>query len=76
GDIPCNPTKKKHLTNMRSATKDNTVVLNVPRKMGLEEALEWIASDELIEVTPESIRIRKSVLNAEERRKAAKRKVE
>ncbi len=74
GDIPCNPTKKKHLTNMRSATKDSTVVLSVPRKMGLEEALEWIAQDELIEITPESVRIRKSLLNAEERRKAAKKK--
>jgi GTP-binding protein len=76
GDIPCNPTKKKHLTNMRSANKDSTVVLNVPRRMGLEEALEWIAQDELIEITPESIRIRKSLLNAEERRKAAKRRGE
>ncbi|HQK25664.1 MAG TPA: translational GTPase TypA, partial [Synergistaceae bacterium] len=73
-DIPCNPTKKKHLSNMRSATKDSTVVLKVPRRLTLEAALEWIADDELVEITPQSIRVRKSILNAEARKKAERRK--
>jgi len=73
-DIPCNPTKKKHLSNMRSATKDSTVVLKVPRRLTLEAALEWIADDELVEITPQSIRVRKGILNAEARKKAERRK--
>ncbi len=73
-DIPCNPTKKKHLSNMRSATKDSTLVLKVPRRLTLDAALEWIADDELVEITPQSIRVRKSILNAEARKKAERRK--
>ncbi|MBL3593668.1 MAG: translational GTPase TypA [Synergistaceae bacterium] len=72
-DLPCNPTKQKALTNHRSATKDSTVVLNVPRTLSLEAALEWIDEDELVEVTPLAIRVRKTILDAEQRRKAAKR---
>jgi GTP-binding protein len=72
-DMPCNPTKRKQATNHRSSTKDFTVKLDVPRKMTLEKALEWIAEDELVEVTPKSIRLRKSILDDGERRKAAKK---
>jgi len=70
GDMPCNPTKRKQATNHRSATKDFTVKLDVPRKMTLEKALEWLAEDELVEVTPKSIRLRKSILDDNDRRKA------
>lgn len=71
-DMPCNPTRKKALTNHRSATKDIAVALNVPRKMTLEQALEWIGDDELVEVTPKSIRVRKAILDAEQRKRAQK----
>ncbi len=70
GDMPCNPTKRKQATNHRASTKDMTVKLDVPRKMSLEKALEWIDEDELVEVTPKSIRLRKSILDDNERRKA------
>jgi GTP-binding protein len=72
-DMPCNPTKKKALTNHRSSTKDIAVKLDVPRKMSLEQAMEWIRDDELVEVTPKSIRMRKSILDAEERKRAEKK---
>ena len=72
-DMPCNPTKRKQATNHRSSTKDFTVKLDVPRKMTLEKALEWIAEDELVEVTPKSIRLRKIILDDGERRKASKK---
>jgi GTP-binding protein len=74
GDLPCNPTKKKALTNHRAASKDQTVVLDVPRALTLDAALEWIAPDELVEVTPTGIRVRKAVLNAEARKRDEKRK--
>ncbi|MDR2180951.1 MAG: translational GTPase TypA [Synergistaceae bacterium] len=73
GDMPCNPTKKKQQTNHRSATKELTTKLDVPRRMSLEKAMEWIESDELVEVTPQSIRLRKAILDELERRKAARR---
>ncbi len=72
-DLPCNPTKKKHVTNHRSATKDNTVILDVPRRLTLDSALEWIAEDELVEVTPLSVRVRKTILNHDARKKAARK---
>ena len=75
GDMPCNPTKKKALTNHRSATKDQTTVLNVARKMTLDQALEWIADDQLVEVTPRSVRMRKAILDADRRKKAEKRQM-
>jgi GTP-binding protein len=62
-DITCNPTKRKHLTNHRSSTKDIGVKLDVPRKMTLEQAMEWIRDDELVEITPRTMRIRKAVLD-------------
>lgn len=69
-DLPCNPSKKKQQTNHRSATKDMTTVLDVPRIMTVDTALEWISDDELVEVTPLNVRIRKMILNADERKKA------
>lgn len=72
-DMACNPTKQKALTNHRCANKDNTIILNTPRTMNLERALEWLAEDELVEVTPKSVRIRKLILNADLRKKAARK---
>ena len=74
-DMTCNPTKKKSLTNHRSSTKDIGVKLDVPRKMSLEQAMEWIRDDELVEVTPRSIRIRKAILDHEVRRRAEKKQL-
>jgi GTP-binding protein len=73
-DMPCNPTKKKHVTNHRSSTKEVVEKLDVPRKMSLDQALEWIAADELVEVTPEEIRLRKAILCSNERRKEEKKR--
>ena len=73
GDMPCNPTKRKQQTNHRSATKEMTTKLDVPRRMPLEKAMEWIENDELVEVTPQSIRLRKSILDELERRKAGRK---
>jgi GTP-binding protein len=72
GDLPCNPTKRKALTNHRAAGKDHSTGLDVPRVLTLDSALEWIAPDELVEVTPKSIRVRKAVLDAEERKRLLK----
>ncbi len=74
-DMTCNPTKRKNLTNHRSSTKDIGVKLDVPRKMSLEQAMEWIRDDELVEVTPKSIRIRKTILNIDERKRAGKKQL-
>ncbi len=74
-DLPCNPTKKKALTNHRAASKDHTATLKAARKMSLDEALEWIAEDELVDVTPKSVRVRKAILDAEDRKRARKRQV-
>jgi GTP-binding protein len=74
GDLPVNPTRKKQLTNHRSANKDIDCHLDVPRRMTLDQAIEWIANDELVEVTPKSIRLRKTILNAEDRKKDEKRR--
>jgi GTP-binding protein len=68
-DLDCNPAKKRHVTNVRSSTKEITIRLDVPRRMSLEAAIEWIADDEYVEVTPKSIRTRKAILSQEERRK-------
>ncbi|MFH1699665.1 MAG: translational GTPase TypA [Candidatus Zixiibacteriota bacterium] len=68
-DMTCNPTRRKNLTNHRSSTKDMGIKLDVPRKMTLEQAMEWIRGDELVEVTPKSIRIRKTILDFDERKR-------
>ena len=73
GDIAVNVCKKKHLTNMRSSNKDIEVRLTPPRQMSLDEAIEYLADDELLEVTPENFRIRKRILNTEERGKQQKK---
>jgi GTP-binding protein len=68
-DMVVNVTMEKQLTNMRSAGKDSTVVLKKPRQMNLEACLAFINDDELIEITPQSIRLRKTILRAIERKK-------
>ncbi|EHM12536.1 GTP-binding protein TypA/BipA [Jonquetella anthropi DSM 22815] len=75
-DVPCNPTKKKQMTNCRSSTKDMAVKLDVPREVVLDRAIEWIADDELVEATPKEIRIRKAILDMDQRKKAAKARQE
>lgn len=71
-DMDVNPCKKKHVTNMRSSASDEAVRLTPPRIFSLEQALEWINDDELVEVTPHSIRMRKTILDRAARAKAAK----
>jgi len=71
GDIAVNVCKTKHLTAIRSTGADEALRLVTPIKMSLEEAIEFIAEDELIEVTPKNIRLRKAILNTENRLKAA-----
>jgi GTP-binding protein len=72
-DLDVNPLKAKQLTNIRAAGKDDAVMLTPPTKLTLEQALAYIADDELVEVTPRSIRLRKRSLDSHERRKQAKR---
>jgi GTP-binding protein len=69
-DMEVNPTKEKKLTNHRAASADNFEKLNPPRRMSLEEAIEWIREDELIEVTPVATRLRKRHLDPHERKRA------
>ena len=68
-DLAVNVVKTKNLTNERSASKDTTIVLKSPRRMSLEDCLDYIDSDELVEITPKSIRMRKKILNTAERKK-------
>ncbi|MFZ6026280.1 MAG: translational GTPase TypA [Chloroflexota bacterium] len=72
GDLSVNICKKKHLTNMRSARGDMEIRLTPPRQMSLDEAIEYLADDELLEVTPLNYRIRKRVLNTHERGRLSK----
>ena len=67
GDLTVNITKEKKLTNMRSSTSEATVVLRPPRPLSLDQAIEFIAEDELVEITPESMRLRKMELDAAKR---------
>ncbi len=76
GDIEVNPIKGKKLTNMRAAGKDEAVALIPPVQITLEAALAYIADDELVEVTPKNIRLRKKLLDSNERRKFERRKEE
>jgi GTP-binding protein len=66
-DMDVNPTKEKKLTNMRSSTGDELVRLPPHRVLSLEQALEFIGDDECVEVTPQSVRLRKVTLSASER---------
>ncbi|MEM6688734.1 MAG: translational GTPase TypA [Planctomycetota bacterium] len=68
-DMPVNPCREKKLTNIRAAGSDDNVILKPPRDMSLESALEYIEEDELVEVTPETIRLRKMVLKESDRRR-------
>ena len=69
-DIELNVCKKKHLTNTRSSSADEALTLVPPRILSLEQALDFIDTDELLEVTPESLRIRKRILDPTLRRRA------
>jgi GTP-binding protein len=69
GDMDVNPTKEKKLTNMRSKSADDAIQLEPPRVLTLESALEYIEDDELIEVTPNAIRLRKRMLSASDRKR-------
>jgi GTP-binding protein len=76
GDLALNVCKKKHLTNMRSSNKDIEIRLVTPRQMSLDEAIEYLGDDELLEVTPLAFRIRKRILETDERGKHTKRSKE
>ncbi|WP_104727849.1 translational GTPase TypA [Helicobacter felis] len=71
-DLEVNPIKSKHLTNMRASGSDDAIKLTPPRRMALERALEWIEEDEILEVTPLNLRIRKKFLDPTARRRAKK----
>ena len=71
-DLVINPVKEKHLTNVRASGKDEAILLTPPIRLTLESAVEFIADDELVEVTPKSIRIRKRYLQEHERRKQSR----
>ena len=73
GDIDVNVCKKKNLTNMRAAGSEEALRLIPVRRMSLEQCLEFLADDELLEITPESLRLRKSILNKEQRAKQRSR---
>ena len=73
-DLPVNPTKAKQLTNIRAAGSDENIQLTTPVKLTLEYALEFIDDDELVEITPESIRLRKRLLKEGERRRESREK--
>jgi GTP-binding protein len=72
-DMSVNVCKKKQLTNMRASGSDDALRLTPPRRMSLEQALEFLADDELLEITPAAFRLRKRVLNHEQRMKQLKK---
>ena len=76
GDLAINVCKKKHLTNMRSSRGDMEIRLSPPRNMSIDEAIEYLSEDEFLEVTPISFRIRKRILNSDERGKQVKKSKE
>ena len=73
-DLNVNPSKEKKLTNMRASGSDDNVLLKPPRLMSLEAALEYIEEDELVEITPAAIRLRKILLKEADRRRDARSK--
>jgi len=73
-DLEVNPMKSKQLTNFRSTGKDDAIRLTPPRIMTLEQAIAYIDDDEMVEVTPQSIRLRKALLCPHERKKAGRKK--
>ena len=70
-DIPVNPCKTKHLTNMRSQGDGKGIQLEPPLRMSLERALEYIGADEFVEATPKNLRLRKKILDETARKRAA-----
>jgi GTP-binding protein len=74
-DIPVNPCKAKKLTNMRSQGDGKGIQLNPPLKMSLERALEYIGPDEYVEATPRNLRLRKKILDENQRKRAAQNRV-
>jgi GTP-binding protein len=72
-DLIVNIVKGKKLTNMRTTATDDNIVLTPPKMLSLEEAISWINTDELVEMTPESIRIRKMYLDENERKRQSRR---
>ncbi|MEC5128991.1 translational GTPase TypA [Verrucomicrobiales bacterium BCK34] len=72
-DLPVNPTKAKHVTNHRASGSDKTTALTPPLKFSLERAIEYIAPDELVEATPQNIRLRKRILDSNARKRAGKK---
>jgi GTP-binding protein len=72
-DLTVNPTKEKKLTNMRASGTDDNILLKPPRRLELEMALEYIEDDELVEVTPNNIRLRKMILKETDRRRAERK---
>jgi GTP-binding protein len=72
GDLGVNVTKNKKLTNMRAAGSDENIKLTPPTRLSLEEALGFLAEDELLEITPKALRLRKRHLTAAERKKAGR----
>src|SRR5690606_10792180 len=75
-DLDVNPLKSKQLTNIRAAGKDDAILLTTPVRMTLERAIAYIGEDELCEVTPESIRLRKRYLDPNDRQRHARRAAE
>ena len=73
-DLAVNPTKEKKLTNMRAAGNDANILLKPPRRLGLEAALEYVEEDELVEITPTQIRLRKALLRESDRRRENRRR--
>jgi GTP-binding protein len=71
-DLEINVQKGKQLTNIRAAGKDEAVLLTPPMRLSLERALSYIEEDELVEVTPKSIRLRKAILDPHDRKRAAR----
>ena len=71
-DLPVNVCREKKLTNMRASGTDKAVILKPPRQMTLEQALEYIEDDELVEVTPKAMRLRKMYLKENDRKKFAR----
>ncbi len=70
-DLTVNPTKQKHLTNMRSSTSDIAAKIDAPASLALDQMMDYINEDELLEVTPTSLRMRKKLLDFKERKRAA-----
>jgi GTP-binding protein len=72
GEMVIQPCEKKHLTNMRASTSDMAIKLTPPRELNIEQAIEWINDDELVEVTPAAVRVRKRILDHSKRKSAGR----